>query len=295
MIMNNSGLKPNLFIIGASKAGSSALHAYLNYHPDIQMSSEKEPCFFVNQSELHNIWPIMARQPCSHVWNSYLNLWEGGEHAKYRGEASVYYSQSSNFHNVPERIAAECPDAKIIYNVREPVSRSISHYWQRYKEFQEEDNLDLAVKTNPIYRDTSDYAMQMQAYLQYFKRSQIHIVFAERLRNQRREVLNEIFEWLDLEHYTFTETQIIERHVSSNKSRKARFPIVKHARNSKWWMLARNYLPHSVVKNLRQISTTGFEKDSVDESSTREYLKEYFRPRTKLFETLLGHEITEWK
>lgn len=293
--MTSNGLTPNLFIIGASKAGSSALHAYLNYHPDIQMSTEKEPCFFVEQSELRDIWPIMARQPYSNEWDSYLNLWKGGEHAQYRGEASVYYSQSTHFSNIPERIAAACPDARIIYNVREPVSRSISHYWQRYKEFQEKDNLDLAVKNNPIYRDTSDYAMQLLAYLQYFKRSQIHIVFAERLRNQRNEVLDELFEWLELDQFPYTDSQIAERHVSSDKSRKARFPMVKQARDSKWWMLARKNLPHSVTQNLRRFATIDFEKNTIDDSSTREYLSEYFRPRTKAFETLLGHEISEWK
>ena len=54
-------LMPNLFVIGASKSGSSALHSYLRVHPEIRMSSEKEPCFFVEQTQLEEAWPIMAR------------------------------------------------------------------------------------------------------------------------------------------------------------------------------------------------------------------------------------------
>jgi len=56
---------PNLFVIGASKSGSSALHAYLKVHPEIAMSLEKEPCYFIDQQELTEMWPIMAR-PAEH-------------------------------------------------------------------------------------------------------------------------------------------------------------------------------------------------------------------------------------
>lgn len=289
-----SPLTPNLFVIGASKSGSSALHAYLRPHPDICMSAEKEPCFFVDQGELEQAWPIMARQPCSHDWEAYLALWTGGENARYRGEGSVYYSQAPHRSNVPARIAAACPDARIIYTVREPVQRAIGHYWQRFKEFQEPLPIEAAMRENPLYRDTSDYAMQLRAYLDHFDSSQIHVIVAEDLRSNRREVLSRCMDWLGIEPYEYAEDQLTDRHRSPPTSRRQRYPFVSRIRNSSLWSAARKRLPAGMVQRLREASTVSFDKAQVDESGARAYLASYLAPRRAEFEDMLGRRIAAW-
>ncbi|GGC13386.1 hypothetical protein GCM10011494_35290 [Novosphingobium endophyticum] len=289
-----STLAPNLFVIGASKSGSSALHAYLKPHPDICKSSEKEPCFFVDQSELEAAWPIMARQPCSHDWDAYLQLWQGGENARYRGEGSVYYSQAPHRSNVPARIAAACPDARILCTVREPVTRAIGHYWQRFKELQEALPLETAVRQNPLYRDTSDYALQLRAYLEHFDSAQIHVVVAEELRANRREVLAGVLQWLGLDPYEYDDRQLTERHRSPPTSRRQRFPLVRRLRDSALWSAARRRLPEAVVSRLRAASTVSFEKSRVDDSGARRYLADYLAPRRAEFEQMIGRHISAW-
>ncbi|WP_420335689.1 sulfotransferase family protein [Roseibium sp.] len=286
---------PNLFIIGASKSGSSALHAYLNAHPDIRMSDEKEPCFFVKQEELKATWPIMARNACSHDWEAYLSLWTDGEEAKYRGESSVYYSQTPHRSGIPERIAAVAPSARIIYTIREPVSRAIGHYWQRQKEFQEPLSLDRAIRENALYRDTSDYALQIKAYLEFFDQSQIFVISAENLRVNRRETLSEILNWLGLPSYQFTDSEITERHKSPTTTRRQRFPLVKTLRDTAVWAKLREGLPERAMGMLRSAATIEFEKKEVDESSARSYLNEYLKPRVKELEALLGRSFDEWE
>ncbi|MBY6005214.1 sulfotransferase [Salipiger bermudensis] len=288
-------LMPNLFVIGASKSGSSALHAYLKPHPGICMSREKEPCFFVDQSELEEAWPIMARQPCSHEWPDYLALWQGGESAAYRGEGSVYYSQTPHRSGVPARVAAACPDARIIYTVREPVSRAVAHYWQRFKEFQEPLPLDRAVRENALYRDSSDYALQLGAWLEHFDRSQIHVIVAEDLRSRRREVLAETIAWLGLESYDYDESEITDVHKSPPTSRKERFPMVAAVRNSGAWAAVRRHLPKSMVDRLRKSATVEFDKKDVDETAARAWLSEYLAPKIPAFEEMLGREIPAWR
>lgn len=285
---------PNLFVIGASKSGSSALHAYLKPHPDICMSSEKEPCFFVDQTELGTAWPIMARQPCSHDWDAYLDLWRGGEKARYRGEGSVYYSQAPHRGGVPARIAAACPDARIIYTVREPVTRAIGHYWQRFKEFQEVLPPEAAVRLNPIYRDTSDYALQLRAYLDHFDATRIHVVIAEDLRINRRQVLAGVLEWLGLEPCDYDDAQLTDRHRSSPASRRQRFPLVRKLRDSALWSAARQRLPKPVVDRLRNASTVSFAKTEIDDGEARRYLAEYLAPKRAAFEQLIGRRIVAW-
>jgi hypothetical protein len=288
------GRMPNLFVIGASKSGSSALHAYLKPHPDICMSVEKEPCFFVDQSELEAAWPIMARNPCSHDWDAYLDLWSGAEGTKYRGEGSVYYSQAPHRSDVPARIAAACPDARIIYTVREPVTRAIGHYWQRFKEFQELLSVEDAVRQNPLYRDTSDYALQLRAYLEHFDMRQIHIVVAEELRANRRDVLAGVFDWLGLEPFEHDDGQLTDRHRSPPSSRRQRFPFVRQMRDSALWSSARARLPQGLVSALRKASTVSFDKAGVDDNAARRYLAEYLAPRRAEFEQLIGRRIPEW-
>jgi len=287
-------LMPNLFVIGASKSGSSALHAYLRAHPEIRMSRVKEPCFFVDQAELAASWPIIARHDCSHDWPAYLDLWQGGEGARYRGESSVYYSQAPHRSNVAARIAAHCPDARIIYTVREPVGRAIGHYWQRFKEFQELLPIEQAMRENALYRDTSDYALQMEQYLAHFPASQIKVVVAEDLRSRRREVVAEIFSWLSISEYEHAEGELTDRHISPPTSRRARFPLVKSVRDSSFWAAAREWLPKRLVEQLRAASTTVFDKAEMNERGARAYLAGYLAPRRDAFEALIGRRIDAW-
>ena len=46
--MDKVNTLPNLFIVGAAKSGTTSLHNYLNQHPDVFMSSHKEPHFLIN-------------------------------------------------------------------------------------------------------------------------------------------------------------------------------------------------------------------------------------------------------
>lgn len=292
---NADGLMPNLFVIGASKSGSTALNRYLRFHPQVFMSETKEPCFFVDQAELTEAWPIMARNPASHDLDAYKALFRDGAAMPYRGEASVYYSQSPHRSGVAERMAAAVPDARIIYVVREPVSRAISHYWQRAKEFQDQLPLAEALREHAIYRDTSDYALQLANYLKVYDRDQIRVILAEDLRNARRETLAELFAWLGIDDHDYPDEQLGDVHVSSGNSRRQRFGFVKQVRDSALWAKARQALPTAVVDRLRDIGTKSFDKKAVDESAARDWLKQYFAPRIDAFEEMLGRSLDAWR
>lgn len=287
-------LAPNLFIIGASKAGSSALHAYLGAHPEIRMSTEKEPCFFIEQNELEAAWPIMARRPCSHDPQAYLDLWRDGEAAQYRGEGSVYYSQAPHRSGVPARLAAACPQARIVYLVREPVGRAVAHYWQRFKEFQEPLPIERAMRENALYRDTSDYALQLDAYHRHFDPAQIHVIVAEELRHRRREVMAECIAWLGLSPFHFGDAQLAERHRSPPTSRRQRFGVVSRIRDSSLWSRTREHLPAAWVDRLRRASTVPFDKAQIDEAPARAFLHAHLTPRRAVFEAMIGRRITAW-
>ena len=104
-------MKANLFIIGAMKAGTTTLHYLLDRHPDIFMSLEKEP-------------QVFSSKPLA----SYDDIFEGYDKQKYMGESSTAYTKLPDEPNIAKQIYDYNPDAKLIYLIREPMARAVSHY-----------------------------------------------------------------------------------------------------------------------------------------------------------------------
>jgi len=112
-----NGPRPNLFVIGAMKSGTSSLHATLAAHPQIFMCRKKEPDYFIEQCN----WSRGER------W--YLSLFARAGDKPIIGESSTGYTQAPRFHGVPQRIRGFRPDARFVYIMRDPIERTISHYW----------------------------------------------------------------------------------------------------------------------------------------------------------------------
>ena len=104
---------PNFLIIGAAKCGTTALYHYLNQHPEVFMSPEKEPRFFALEGETPNFQgPADARgiNRCRYTnLDAYRSLFESVSGEKAIGEASTLYLYSSK---APERIAHHVPEAR---------------------------------------------------------------------------------------------------------------------------------------------------------------------------------------
>lgn len=183
--------KPNLFIIGAMKSGTTSLHNYLNAHPDIAMSEEKEPGYFVDELGLHK----------GEQW--YCNLFESEKKYRYRGESSTHYTKLPLYRGVPERIFRFNPDARLIYIMRDPFERVISHYWHALRDIHhggETRSLLNAVRERPDYLAFSNYEAQLAPYLDRFGREAIYTLTFESLRQDPNKEVNRIFAWLQLDN-----------------------------------------------------------------------------------------------
>src|SRR5688500_2790920 len=121
-------LFPNLFIIGAMKAGTSSLHEYLHQHPQIFMSRFKEPQYFAPHRTQYGMWGQGQPLPEPGIdW--YLRLFANAGDVEYAGESSVSYTARHWVTGCHERIWEFNAHARIIYLMRDPVERAISHYW----------------------------------------------------------------------------------------------------------------------------------------------------------------------
>jgi len=180
---------PTFIIIGAMKAGTTSLLAYLGSHPDVFVTNPKEPRFFGSGDDGN--WARGVG------W--YRQLFVGGEAVTARGEASPGYSMAPHVPHVPERIAGIVPDVKLIYLLRNPVERIRSAYLMRRSRGVELLTLRDAIDAKPKYLDSSRYAYQLERYLDWFPPEQILTVSSERLGTNRVATLRQVCEFVGVD------------------------------------------------------------------------------------------------
>ena len=181
-----SGL-PTFLIIGAMKAGTTSLYHYVRQHEQVYMPKVKELDFFVEEMN----WPRGIS------W--YQQQFAGApKSALARGEASTAYTKFPKYAGVPERIAAVVPGVRLIYVVRNPVTRTRSHYQHRVALGAETNPPEVAVLGNSIYTDYSRYSLQIDQYLDYFPPGQLLVITSESLQHDRRSTMSKVYEFLQV-------------------------------------------------------------------------------------------------
>ena len=167
---------PDFLIIGAMRAGTTALHRSLSAHPEIGMPREKETDFFIE----NRTWRRGLTWYCS----LFPDL-------PVVGEASPNYTKRDSFPGIPERVASTCADIKLIYVVRNPLDRFLSQYRQRVAM----GGLKRGEITEHEYThilNTGLYTHQLSAWLEHFERERILIVDHSDLRKNPGETLNSV-------------------------------------------------------------------------------------------------------
>lgn len=204
-------LLPNLIIIGAMKCGTTSLYSYLNLHPEVHMSPVKELDFFIEEKN----WKRGTQWYCSQFTES----------AAVIGEASPNYTKYPAFKGVPERMSKLIPNAKLIYLVRDPINRAISHYFHQYTARKEHRSLNEAFLdlNNNHYMSCSLYASQLDRFLAFYSLSNILVISLEELERNRQEVLSKIFRFLDVDPYFWHQDFARVLHESRGKERLTRF------------------------------------------------------------------------
>jgi hypothetical protein len=181
---------PDFLILGAQKAGTTALYAYLRRHPRITGPSWKEVSYF----DRH-----YARGPSWYRGN-FPNL------LRSRGELVGEASPSYLFHPLgPERVQELVPEARLVALVRNPVDRALSHYHHEVAlgreplsfeealsaEEQRLEGEEERLRTDPryfsrawwshTYKSRGRYAEQLERWLDLFPREQLLILPSEDL------------------------------------------------------------------------------------------------------------------
>jgi hypothetical protein len=131
------------------------------------------------------------------------------------GEASPLYTQYPHCRGVAERAAGVVPEARLVYVIRNPIDQMLSHYRDRRRWKMEFAPVNEALLKNPVYLETAKYCAQLERFLAYFPREQIHVVASEQLRavETRTETFARLLAFLDVDADWTSDTLVREHNV----------------------------------------------------------------------------------
>jgi hypothetical protein len=295
---------PNLLVIGAAKAGTTALYRYLTQHPQVFLSRVKEPEFFSKEE-------YYAR---GLDWYKDWHF-EGAEDYLVKAEATPHYLYWS------EKVAPRIKEAyrerpvRFIVTFRDPVSRAYSMYWNMVREGIEDLNFDEALRVegrrleqyrNELYQTGSmaygysagsRYASLLQPFLELFSPESFFFVLQDDLKFRPIETCAEIFEFLGVE-------SSIEVNLSnSNPAAMPRSRLLHKAlrRRPLFQEFIKPFIPNRIRRVRRSLKSKIMEANLKETPYVPLYpqlaheLRLGYRTEIDELERITGRELSSWK
>lgn len=279
-------MKVNTFIVGAPKAGTSSLHFYLNQHPQVCMSSVKEPNFF-SAKEVENLYYNSDIVSSTKDYNS---LFESD--LKIKGESSVSYLY---YHQVARRIYEYNNDAKIIIMLRNPTFRLFSHYLMDKRlgfcsvSLQEiYDNRGTHSLFFQQFFSLGNYSEQIKKYQEVFDKSQILILLYDDLKLDTKLVVERVFSFLDVEKKDVDLQVKNQMLVPTN----GLLSVIYKFRFIRKFL--RFLFPSQLIKLIKK---TFFNSKNIDKLSPSELkmISNYYEDEISNLELLINYDLSSWK
>jgi hypothetical protein len=234
-------MKPNYIVIGAAKCATSSICNILSQHPDVFMVEGKEPQFFAHDD-------VYER---GIEW--YESLYDKAGKQKMRGEGSTNYTMKERFPETVSRIVSYTQDLKLIYVVRNPISRIESYWLQKRANGGEAVHYDFntAVRLNRDWLvDSSNYWQQINAYRPYFPDNRIHIIFYEDFKADSSRVMRRCFEFLDVD----PDTPLVNPnlHINSSSNKRIQGSLISRLRENSVYCTAVKAIPESLRGDMKK-------------------------------------------
>jgi len=276
---------PNVITVGAMRCGTTSLHRYLAHHPEINASSPKEVNFFQGPDCLDRL-------------SAYATFFEDG--TPVRLESSVYYTWFPLVQGVPERINEALSDVKLIYLVRDPVERTLSHHLFMTSVGSEIDPFEQVLAEfddpyNPLVA-AGKYAMQLNQYIEHIPIERILVIDQDELRTHRDTMLRRVFRFLEVDEGFSSPAFELEFNARAGKRVKtSAFRALKRSRAVPG---LRRVLPQPARQRLyapvKRLTTRTLEHPELsDEMRVR--LREVYRPDADRLRAMTGQEFASWQ
>jgi hypothetical protein len=295
---------PNFFVIGAAKSGTTSLYSYLRQHPEVYMSSIKEPHFFALEGEQPDFRGPGDREMLSQAVTGieeYRSLFAGVGDEKAVGEASPGYLYSPE---AAGRIRRRVPEARLIAILRRPAERAYSAYLHLvrdgrerlgFSEALEEEEARVRDGWSPIweYRRMGFYHGQLERYYDLFGPQQIRVYLYEELSEDPAGLVQDIFRFLGVDG-AFVPDVSLRRNVSST-TRKSNALVSVVTKPNPLKTVARAVLPAKLRKRISAgLLNRNLEKAPPMPEEVRKELVEVYREDVKKLGGLVGRDLSGW-
>lgn len=232
--------RPDFIVIGAMKCGTTTLAAQLGAQPGFFMTDPKEPNYF---SDDH----IFARGP---AW--YAALFEPAAPSDLRGEASTHYTKLPDLPETLPRMTAALAEVRLVYMIRNPMARLVSHYIHDWSEGLLDGPLDdgMIERYAPL-TNYGLYGMQIAPYIEAYGPDAVLLTSLERLKRDEGAELARIAAHLGHDGPVAWQADLAAENVSAERVRK--LPMHRFLVDSVVaTVLRRNLVPKGVRKRVRE-------------------------------------------
>jgi hypothetical protein len=294
--------RPDFFIVGAFKSGTTALYEYLRQHPQVFMPFHKEPLFFGDD---------LTRRYGRMTLVEYLALFRDARPGQRIGEASTWYLYSTS---AAREIAAFAPAAQIVVMLRNPVDVMYAQHSQLL--FRAEEDLAdfgeaLAAEParlrgerlppgpvrpeNLYYRQSVRFAGQLQRYFDVYGRDRVHVILFDDLLADPAAVYRATLQFLGVDE-TFQpsfEVHNPNKRVRFRRLQQAVFrppgPMLGFVRRLRRFPLAHRARARLLALNSRPAGRRAMDAD------LRHRLLAELEPEFVQLEALLGRDLAGWR
>jgi len=279
--------------VGAPKTGTTSLYYYLNEHPEIVMSTQKETDFFSDDS-LQKQGLYYGKNRIETI-EKYHALFQQKKEKIY-GEASVSYLF---YENVPKKIKTYNPKGKIIIMLRNPTDRAFSHYLMDYrlgliskpfKSILEDEKEDK--KSKLFYQQFIElglYYKQVKRYIETFGRENVIIIFYDDFKKDVAKEVQKVYEFLAVDAAYIAKISKKHNTYSMPKNNWIRM-IYSFVGFRK---VLNKILPKQIVKNLKEILFSKANKPVLSDSLKVKLNNLYTNDINRL-EELLSCDLSQW-
>jgi len=277
---------PNLFLIGAQKAGSTNLASHLEQAPEIAYFGKKEPNIFSRGSE----------EACRARLAEFSIPADAPE---FLLDGSPDYTRAPFIPHVPEMIATivgkDTP--KFIYTMRHPVERTISHYFYSRQRYGETYGFEDALEHDKRYIDGSRYDFQIEKYLKIFPRESFYFVQFEDYISDPLNRLPALLDWVGASMpERFEPIPAFDSTTNKKETREALLPFVNRLARRQGIVrdVVKKVIPAGQHHRLANLMSKPAPRQDIPRGLKQKLLEQVFTESIDRTAELTGLDLSDW-
>jgi len=277
--------KPNLFIVGVTRGGTTSLAEYLKQHPEVFIPEVKGIDYFGDIP--HPNFPQYFRNE-----KAYLSLFKRVKDEKFVGDASHLFC----LRNAPERVKKFNPKSKIIILLRDPVEIIESFYAQGSipNNVPIETSLKMETEDVKLLKENLEYSRNVRNWIKFFGKNNVYIILSEDMKKNPKKVFNELCDYLKIQKNCDIDFTIQNR---AFKIKNKWLPFIINAIPVKLRLLIKGLFSRKQLVKIRLRMARLTTARIIDPKVSREMRKRLRKPykeEIRKVSKLIGRDLSHW-